>query len=261
MRSSPVMPKPSVIGIDVGELLAIAQHHALRPVARSRGEEDHAVVARRRLREKIAASPASRIDAAKNAAGSRRIAATDGESTAPPTAGRRDAFVMDDEARPQLREDARKMRPVHLDMDGADRRAIGHDAEIADDMLDRVVRGEHDPVAGRDPLPAQEGGDSPHQRRQIAVAQGPAVIGGNDVGLVGMKLGRAVDPRPQQAGTRIGSVRRYTVQCNIAHLDVPPAGTLSQRRCERQAWKPGARRDRMARAFLAANRDGERHEG
>ena len=86
-------------------------------------------------------------------------------------------------------------------------------------MLDRIVRGERDALAGRDPLPAQESRDAAHEPAQVAVAQGAAVVGGNDVGLVGMKLGRAVDPRPQQAGTRIGGVRRNTVQCNIAHVD------------------------------------------
>ena len=111
------------------------------------------------------------------------------------------------------------------------------------------------------PCPRRESRDAAHEPAQIAVAQRPAVVGGNDVGLVGMKLGRAVDPRPQQARTRIGSVRRDTVQCNIAHVDSCRPDLIAAVAATDKPWKPGCRGDRMARASLRPNRDGEYHDG
>ena len=84
---------------DVGELLAIAQHHALRRVARPRGEEDHAVVARGRLGEKTA--PRRHRDR-RPQKGCRRPAHRSGRWRGAPRSRRQlDAVVMDDEARPQ----------------------------------------------------------------------------------------------------------------------------------------------------------------
>ena len=80
-------------------------------------------------------------------------------------------------------------------------------------MLDRISGKQHDAVAGADALPAQEARDGAGQLPKRTVADGTAVIGGHDVGLVGMPIGGAIDPLPEQAGTGIG-----TVQCNIAHL-------------------------------------------
>ena len=40
---------------------------------------------------------------------------------------------------------------VHLDMDGADGRAVGHDAEIAEQLLDRIVGQQRDPVVRLEP--------------------------------------------------------------------------------------------------------------
>ncbi len=45
-RSLAVMPKPVGGRIDVAEVLAIVQHHALRLRAGARGEQDHGVIVR-----------------------------------------------------------------------------------------------------------------------------------------------------------------------------------------------------------------------
>ena len=105
-------------------------------------------------------------------------------------------------------------------------------------------------VAGADPLPLQEGGDAAGQLPELAVADGTAVIGGYDVGLVGMAFRRAVDPFPEKAGT--GS--QTLCECNTVASPVSPAGPYRSGAGERQAWKLPAAADRIAGFFLDQRR-------
>ena len=68
--------------------------------------------------------------------------------------------LIEHELRLEPREDIVELVAVHLDVDGADGRAIGHHAEIAEQMLDRVVGEQRDAVVASDARVAQERGDA-----------------------------------------------------------------------------------------------------
>src|SRR5215469_7213121 len=59
-------------------------------------------------------------------------------------------LLMQNEFRLEPIKNAAKLIAVHLDMNSADRRARRHDAEIAQQLLDRIVRKEHNPIVRSD---------------------------------------------------------------------------------------------------------------
>ena len=127
--------------LDIAELLAIAQHHALGAVAGARGEDNDGVVARGRRRQ-MASPRRTAADRGEERTGCRRVPAAErqpGTSHGRCARRRRRIVVVDREPRLELRDDAVEMAAVHLDMDGADGRPIGHHADIAGDVLDRIA--------------------------------------------------------------------------------------------------------------------------
>ena len=74
------------------------------------------------------------------------------------------------ELRLEPREDIVELVAVHLHVDRADGRAIGHHAEIAEQMLDRIVGKERHAVVTPDPAVAQKRGDPAGYLPQLAEA-------------------------------------------------------------------------------------------
>src|SRR5947209_17822857 len=90
---------------------------------------------------------------------------------------------------------------VHLDMDGADSRAIGHHAEVANEMLDRVVGKERHARVGSDAAPMQDGADATRELLELTVAHRPPVIGTDEPCFGRIAVRRPADPLPQQPRT------------------------------------------------------------
>ena len=127
-----------------------------------------------------------------------------------PHARRRDAgqevvepqsVLVQNEHRLEPREYIVELVAVHLDMNGADGRAMAHDAEIAEEMLDRVVGEQRHSVVGPDAAAVQERGDTARRFMQLAIGDGAPVVGGDDPRLGRMALRRPRDPVPQQFRT------------------------------------------------------------
>src|SRR6185437_775582 len=59
-----------------------------------------------------------------------------------------EAVLVKDEAWPQPVENIAELVAVHLDVDGADGGARRHHAQIADEMFDRVIGEQRDPIVG-----------------------------------------------------------------------------------------------------------------
>ena len=84
------------------------------------------------------------------------------------------AVLIQNELRLQPLENIVELVAVHLDMDGAERRAVGHDAEIAEQLLDRIVGEQRDPVVRPETALAQQRGEAADRLAQLAVADGCA---------------------------------------------------------------------------------------
>src|SRR5262245_51696319 len=100
-------------------------------------------------------------------------------------------------------EDIVELIAIHLDMDGADRCAVSHDAEIADEMLDRVVGKQRDPIVTADAALSEEGRDTAREVVQLSVADGAPVLHRYDPRLVRMARSGAADPVLQQLGAGV----------------------------------------------------------
>ena len=96
--------------------------------------------------------------------------------------------------RPEPRKNVGELVAVHLHVDGADRGAVGHDADIAEEMLDRIVGKERDSVVPSEAALAQERRDARGHVVQLAIADGAAVAGRNDPGLARIATRRAGNP-------------------------------------------------------------------
>ena len=94
------------------------------------------------------------------------------------------------------------MTAVHLDMDGANGRAVRHHAEVADEMLDRVVGEQRHAVAGVEPTRAQCGRYPRGDVAQFTIRDRAAIFRRDDPRLAGVARGRAGDPFAQQLRPR-----------------------------------------------------------
>jgi hypothetical protein len=83
---------------------------------------------------------------------------------------------------------------VHFHMDGADRRARRHNTEIAQQLLDRIVRKQRDPIVRSDAAALKPGGKTANKVAQARIIHCAPIIGGNDPGLLRQTRGRAGDP-------------------------------------------------------------------
>src|SRR5215831_8164026 len=128
---------------------------------------------------------------------------------------KRPVIVIKRKPRLELRHDAAEVAAVHLHMDGADGGAIRHDADIAGDMLDRVGGKERDAIIGDDLGARKEASDPAHETGKFPERDRAAVLDRHDVGLVGMKLRGAVDPRPDEIGAGV-------VRYNVGHFSLSP---------------------------------------
>ena len=111
------------------------------------------------------------------------------------------SVLMQNERRLEPREDIVELVAVHLDVNGADGRAIAHDAEIAQQMLDRVVGKQRHPVIGPDAAAVQERGDPAGRVAELAISDAAPVVGGDEPRLLRMALRSSGDPAAQQLRT------------------------------------------------------------
>ena len=168
------MPKPSASGSILREIFAKIQNDALRLGAGARGKQDHGVVVRPgphptlpRLRGRVGWGRLARRGAGKlgkQSVRARSIAAAKpqpGHIRAGEQVLELQAVLIDDELRLQPRKNITELIAVHLDMHGADRRAGRQHAEIAEQLLDRVVGKQRDAVIAAEAACAQ-------QRREAA---------------------------------------------------------------------------------------------
>ena len=91
-------------------------------------------------------------------------------------------------------EDLFEIDRIHLDMDGADRRAIGHHADIDAEMLDRVVRQHGNAVVGPDAARLEELCDPVGDVPELAIGDRFFLIDALDEDFVGMALRVGGDP-------------------------------------------------------------------
>ena len=108
---------------------------------------------------------------------------------------------MQHEGRIKPREDVVQLVAVHLDVNGADRCPIRHDAEIAEEMLDGVVGEQRHAVVGPDAAVAEERGDAACDLPQLAVGDGSPVVGADDPRLLRIALRGVGNPVSQQLRT------------------------------------------------------------
>ena len=185
--------------LDVAEILAIVQHHALWMRAGARGEQDHGVVVCSGSGDAVA-----RREMCERAVAGVLLGPVEASEPHPWRGDARKQFI---EPEPILMQHQRRLEPgediaeliaVHLDMDGANGRPISHHAEIADQVLDRVGGKQRHPVVGAEAATAQKGGDAADRLPQLAIGHGPPALGEHDPGLPWVVSGGPVDPVSQQ---------------------------------------------------------------
>ena len=116
-------------------------------------------------------------------------------------------------------------------MDGADGGTIGHHAEIAGQVLDRVAGEQGDAVVAADAARGQKRGDLPGQPPQLPVADRASIVDRNNIGLVRIALGRAIDPASKQVWPKLS----FFQPCNLVWAKRPPGARKGARRMmERQ---------------------------
>src|SRR5581483_7489261 len=191
--------KPFGQRIDVQQIFAEVEDDAFRLGAGARGEQDDGVVARLRDERRFLGLTASKLAEQRAALGNAPAA----ERQARRRRGRQQIVeaqpgLIDDQPRLEALENIAKLVAVHLDVHGADRGAGRHHAEIADEVLDRVVGQERHPVVAADAAGAQERGQAADRVAQLAVAHRAAIIGGDHPWLVGGARRGACDPAAQQ---------------------------------------------------------------
>src|ERR1019366_8740163 len=114
------------------------------------------------------------------------------------------------EPRIQRRQNLREVAAVHLDMDGADGATISHHAEIADQVLDRVAGEQGDAVVAADAALGQKRRNLPGQPPQLSVADRASIVDRNNIGLVRIALGGAIDPVSKQVWPKLSVFRHGT---------------------------------------------------
>ena len=109
---------------------------------------------------------------------------------------------------------------IHLDMDGADGRAIGHHAYINAEMLDRVVRQHGDAVVGADAACFEELCDAVGDIAEFAIGDRFFLIDTLDKDLVGVAVCVCCDPVPEvrllRAHLRSRADSRLAHSCNAS---------------------------------------------
>src|SRR4051794_35499233 len=114
-----------------------------------------------------------------------------------------EAILMQDKLRLEACKDIVELVPVHLNMNRADRRPIGHHAEVAEEMLDGVVGEQGHAVVRAEVARLENTGDASGGFTEFPVADGPAVVRVDDPGLGRFAIGSAVDPLLQQSGAGV----------------------------------------------------------
>ena len=150
--------------IDVAQVLAEIEHHALRLRAGAGGEQDDRIVVRPgvgRCVARFAAARPRRRTCRRAARRSARAAVAAPKPCASRSSSRKTVLV-EHQLRREPRQDVVELVAVHLDVHGADGRPVGHHAEIADEMLDRVVGEQRDAVVS----------PSPRRCRNVAMRRG-----------------------------------------------------------------------------------------
>ena len=198
--------------LDIGEQFAECQHHAFRPVAGAGGEQDAGIVLRPRARQSYVRRLAS---------GNRLVKAGSGSVVEQPQRQTRRRCLCQDvsEIQPRIehgepwvqrRQNLRKVPAVHLDMDGADGGTISHHAEITGQVLDRVAGEQGDAVVAADAARGQKRGDLPGQPPQLPVADRASIVDRNNIGLVRIARGRAIDPVTKQVWPKLSFFQHVT---------------------------------------------------
>ena len=221
--------------IDVQEVLAIAEHDTFRLRAGAGGEQDHGIVVRPGVRMRVRRRATCRL--AEECVGRRRVPVAKlqprgrhrAEEIVEPQALLKERVLTEHKLRRQPREDVVELIAVHLDMDGADGRAVGHHAEIADQVLDRIVGEQRDAVVAADAALAEQGGDPACGVAQRAVADGASIVRRHDPRLVRIARRGARNPVLQQkwAGVYCHRNRRKILSIiSISHFACHPGRAL-----------------------------------
>ena len=139
-------------------MLAKVQHHALGPRAGAGGEQDHRIVVRSRIGLRLGGRRAREFGEESVAGG--RVPTPEPHGwrwkRASDKVVESEPVLMEYEIWPEPREDVVELIAVHLDMDRADRRAVADHAEIAEEMLDRIVGKQRHSVVASEPAVAQQ---------------------------------------------------------------------------------------------------------
>ena len=199
-----MMPKPSAVGSMLARCSPKLEHHALGPRAGAGGEQDHRVVVRPRRGLRVARRRAR--DLGEECFGGGLPQASQ------PQPRRRhggeqivelEPVLVEHQLRLEAREDIVELVAVHLDMHGADGRPIGHHAEIAGEMLDRIVGQQRHPVVAAR-CRARAGAVAIRRVRSCncAVADRAPVVGRHDPRLGRIAARRPADPVSQRLRAR-----------------------------------------------------------
>ncbi len=146
----------------------------------------------------LGAQPAT---SAKNVPGSGRSAVPSrrrGAATSASRSSSAEPVLVQHQRRREPGEDVAELVAVHLDVHGADGRAVGHDAEIAKEMLDRVVGEQRHAVVAGDAARLQERGDAAGGLMQVAVGDAAAVVGADQPCLARIAARGTGNPLSQQ---------------------------------------------------------------
>src|SRR6202030_814277 len=87
------------------------------------------------------------------------------------------SVLIQNELRLEPLENIVELVAVHLHVDGAERRAVGHDAEITEQLLDRIVGKERNPVVRAEAALPQQRGEAADRLAQLAVADLAPIVG------------------------------------------------------------------------------------
>ena len=113
------------------------------------------------------------------------------------------AVLVQDKLRLEPRKDVVELVPVHLDVDGADGGAVREGAQVAQQVLDRVVGEERDPIIRANAALMHDRGKAVADLTQLAIADCAPVVGANEPLLFGIAARRGADPIAQTFRTRI----------------------------------------------------------
>ena len=147
--------------IDIQEIFAEVQNHALGRGAGARGEQDDGVIVRLSRVLRLAWRQAGKLG--EQRAGLRLIPASKAQARHGGSGEKiveLEAVLIENEPRLEPLENIAELIAVHLDVHGANGRAGRHHAEITQQMFDRIIGKERDPVVAAESARAQQGGES-----------------------------------------------------------------------------------------------------